>query len=51
MSGADGAILLEITSRPRTLWFGLMDLGKNGDNVRRFATSPVFNSSVLESQY
>lgn len=51
ISGADGAVLLDVSSRPRTLWFGLMDFGKNADNVRRFVTSPVFASCVIESQY
>ena len=51
VSGADGAALLEFSSRPRTLMFGLMDFGKNADNVRRFATAPAFDSSVVEAQY
>ena len=51
ISGEDGAVVLEVKSSLRTLWFGFMDLGKNADNVRRFVTSPVFASSVIESQY
>ena len=51
ISGADGAVRLDVSSRPRTLMFGLTDLGKNADNVRRFATSPVFDPSVLEARY
>jgi hypothetical protein len=51
VSGTDGAVRLDVNSRPRTLAFGLTDLGKNADNVRRFATSPVFEPSVLEAQY
>ena len=44
ISGLDGAVLLDVSSRPRTLMFGFMDFGKNADNVRRFATAPVFDS-------
>jgi len=51
ISGEDGDVLLDITSRPRTLMFGFMDLGKNADNVRRFATAPAFYSSVVDAQY
>lgn len=50
-SGEDGAVLVEVISRPRTLMFGFMDFGKNADNVRRFATSASFGSSVIEAQY
>jgi len=50
ISGGDGAVLLDVSSRPRTLMFGFMDFGKNADNVRRFATSPAFDSSVVEVQ-
>jgi hypothetical protein len=51
ISGGDGAVLLDVSSRSRTLMFGSMDFGKNADNVRRFATSPAFVSSVVEVQY
>jgi hypothetical protein len=51
ISGGDGAVLLDVRSRRRTLMFGFMDFGKNGDNVRRFATAPAFDSSVVEAQY
>jgi len=51
ISGLDGAVQLDVSSRPRTLMFGFMDFGKNADNVRRFATAPMFDSSVVESQY
>jgi len=40
ISGGDGAVFLDVSSRPRTLMFGFMDFGKNADNVRRFATAP-----------
>jgi hypothetical protein len=51
ISGDDGAFHLDVSSRPRTLMFGFMDFGKNADNVRRFATAPAFNSSVVDAQY
>ncbi|HET9782854.1 MAG TPA: hypothetical protein VFR33_13870 [Candidatus Dormibacteraeota bacterium] len=51
ISGVDGAVLLEVSSRLRTIWYGFMDFGKNAENVRRFVTSPAFASSVIESQY
>jgi len=51
ISGLDGAVQLDVSSRPRTLMFGFMDFGKNADNVRRFATAPMLNSSVVEAQY
>ena len=51
ISGPDRAVLLDVSSRPRTLMFGFMDFGKNADNVRRFTTAPVFGSSVVEAQY
>jgi hypothetical protein len=51
ISGGDGDVLLDVSSRPRTLMFGLMDFGKNSDNVRRFAIAPAFDSSVVEAQY
>jgi hypothetical protein len=51
ISGPDGGVLLDVNSRPRTLMFGFMDFGKNADNVRRFATAPVFGSSVVEAHY
>ena len=51
ISGEDGAVLLEVTSRMRTLMFGFMDLGKNADNVRRFVTAPAFSSATIEAQY
>jgi hypothetical protein len=50
ISGVDGAVLLEVSSRLRTIWYGFMDFGKNADNLRRFVTSPVFASSMIESQ-
>ena len=51
ISGLDGAVQLDVSSRPRTLMFGFMDFGKNADNVRRFATAPLFGSSLVEAQY
>ena len=51
ISGLDGAVLLDVNSRPRTLMFGFMHFGKNADNIRRFATAPLFGSSVVEAQY
>ncbi len=51
ISGGDGAVLLDVTSRPRTLMFGFLDFGKNADNVRRFATAPAFDSSTVDAQY
>ncbi len=51
ITGGDGAVLLDVSSRPRTLMFGLMDFGKTAENVRRFATAPAFGSSVVEAQY
>jgi hypothetical protein len=38
ISGVDRAVILNVSSRPRTLMFGFMDVGKNADNVRRFVT-------------
>jgi hypothetical protein len=51
VSGEDGAIRIEVSSRMRTLMFGLWDLGKNADNVRRFLTAPAFESSLIDVQY
>ena len=51
ISGEDGAVILNVSSRPRTLMFGFMDFGKNADNVRRFVTGPAFDSSVIETHY
>ena len=51
LSGDDRAVLLEASSRPRTLMFGLIDLWKDADNVRNFVTAPEFDSSVIEAKY
>jgi hypothetical protein len=51
ISGGDRDVLLDVNSRPRTLMFGFMDFGKSGDNVRRFATAPAFDSLVVDAHY
>ena len=51
ISGGDGAVLLDVSCRPRTLMFGFMDFGKTADNIRRFATASAFGSSVVEAHY
>lgn len=51
VSGDDGSVVLDVSSRMRTLMFGVMDFGKNADDVRRFVTAPQFDSSVIEAQY
>jgi len=51
VSGDDGDVVLDVKSRTRTTLFGLMDLGKSADNVRRFITAPEFDESVIEATY
>jgi hypothetical protein len=51
ISGGDGAVVLDVSSRPRTLMLGFLDFGKTADNVRRFATAPAFASTVVEAKY
>jgi hypothetical protein len=50
LSGADGAVTLNVSSRTR-IGTTLFDFGKNADNVRRFVTAVAWDRYVVGSRY